>query len=207
VTNAPPQFPSGAFDKEDDSDDAEFYAWARLVTHIDAGAIAALSAFYASVLKPNGVLLDLMSSWVSHLPEDLPAMNVVGHGMNADELTQNPRLTQFFVQDLNRAPVLPFDDATFDAVLCCVSVQYLQKPVEVFAEVRRILKPGAPFIVSFSNRCFPTKAVVIWRSLSTAGHAQLVRLYFEHTGFSSIETHVLADGKSSDPLIAVVGRA
>jgi hypothetical protein len=207
MIRASPDFPPNAFTRIDEDDDASFYAPPRLVTHIDEHAIAALSTFYGKVLPPNAVLLDLMSSWVSHLPDDLPAAEVIGHGMNADELAANPRLARWFIQDLNRAPTLPLADAACDAALCCVSVQYLQKPVEVFADVRRILRPDAPFIVSFSNRCFPTKAVAIWRALGPEQHAALVRLYFERAGFPRTEMRVLADGMSSDLLIAVVGYA
>jgi hypothetical protein len=201
------EFPPSAFAKIDDRDDAEFYGPARLVTHIDDIAIAALTEFYRAKLEPGSVVLDLMSSWVSHLPSDLPLAELVGHGMNAEELAANPRLTEWFVQDFNGDPVLPLADAHFDAALCCVSVQYLQQPVEIFAEVRRVLKPGAPFIVSYSNRCFPTKAVAIWRALDFQQHAALVRLYFEHAGFQGVEIGALSDGVHSDPLVAVVGYA
>jgi len=202
-----PELPPGAFARVDEGDDAEFYAPVRLVTHIDEGAIAALGGFYAEILPRDGVLLDLMSSWVSHLPDDFPVAELVGHGMNADELAANPRLTDRFVQDLNREPTLPLEDVRFDGVMCCVSVQYLQRPIEVFAEVRRTLKPGAPFIVSFSNRCFPTKAVAIWQALDLNGHAALVHLYMERAGFPSVMVRGLADGSHCDPLVAVVGRA
>lgn len=202
-----PELPADAFARVDESDDADFYGPIRLVTHIDDGAIAALADFYGAQLPQDGVLLDLMSSWVSHLPEDLAVAELVGHGMNAEELAANPRLTRWFVQDLNRDPVLPLDDAHFDGAMCCVSVQYLQKPVEVFAEVRRVLKPGAPFIVSFSNRCFPTKAVAIWRGLDLSRHAGLVRLYFDRAGFSGIVVRGLADGRYGDPLVVVMGLA
>jgi len=202
-----PEFPPHAFDRIDESDDALFYAPPRLVTHIDEGAIAALSNFYAQVLNPGDSILDLMSSWVSHLPAELEPGEVIGHGMNAEELAANPRLTRWFVQDLNEEPTLPLADASLDAALCCVSVQYLRKPVDVFAEVRRALRPGTPFVVSYSNRCFPTKAVAIWRSLDMTGHAALVRLYLERAGFIAVTPHVLANGASCDPLIAVVGKA
>ncbi len=208
MTNATiPEFPPGAFARQDESDDEEFYAPVRLVTHIDAGAVAALTEFYGSVLKPDSVVLDLMSSWVSHLPPELALREVIGHGMNARELAANPRLARWFIQDLNREASLSLADKSCDAALCCVSVQYLQKPVEVFAEVRRVLRPAAPFIVSFSNRCFPTKAVAIWRALDSAGHAMLVRVYFERAGFSAIDARVLADGSGGDPLVAVIGHA
>ncbi len=136
MTQTTSDLPSEAFAKVDPGDDALFYAPARLVTHIDEGATAALTAFYRTLLPPGGRVLDLMSSWVSHLPPDYRAAEVVGHGMNAAELAANPRLARWFVQDLNRDPVLPPDAACFDAALCCVGVQYLQRPVEVFAAVR-----------------------------------------------------------------------
>lgn len=200
-------FPPGSFDREDDGDDATFYAPPRLVTHIDGQAIAALTAHYGAVIAPGSVVLDLMSSWVSHLPADLPLARLIGHGMNAAELAANPRLTESFVQDLNREPRLPLADRLCDAALCCVSVQYIQRPVEVFAEVRRVLSPGARFIVSYSNRCFPTKAVAIWRAADLRTHAGLIHRYMTLAGFAEIEVQVLANGMHGDPLVAVTGLA
>ena len=199
--------PPNAFTKQDAGDDLAFYAPPRLVTHIDEGAVAALTACYREVVPEGARVLDLMSSWVSHLPDDRAYAEVIGHGMNATELAANPRLSRWFVQDLNRDPVLPLGDASVDAALACVGVQYLQRPIEVFGEIRRVLMPGAPFVVSFSNRCFPTKAVAIWRALDTNGHAALVRRYAEQAGFAAVETRVLADGRRSDPLVAVIARA
>ena len=201
-----PELPRGAFDKLDPGDDGDFYAPPRLVTHIDEGAVAALTGFYREVLTPGDRVLDLMSSWVSHLPDEMALSEVVGHGMNAEELAANPRLTRAFVQDLNREPRLPLDDARFDAALCCVGVQYLQRPVEVFAEVARVLRPGAKLVVSFSNRCFPTKAMAIWRALDAEGHARLVQLYLERAGFTDLRAYVLSEGLTCDPLTAVLGR-
>lgn len=204
-SNRLPELPPDAFRKVDGDDDATFYAPARLVTHIDEAATEALTAYYRATLPAGGVLLDLMSSWISHLPPDVAFSEVIGHGMNAEELQANRRLTRSFVQNLNRTPILPLETASCDAALCCVGVQYLQRPLEVFADIARVLRPGAPFIVSFSNRCFPTKAVAIWRSLDDQGHAALVRLYLERAGFTDIEATVLRDGAQSDPLIAVTG--
>src|SRR6185312_8668168 len=198
--------PPNAFEKMDASDDAAFYAEPRLVTHIDDAAIAALTAFYRKRLLAGGAILDLMSSWVSHLPPEITYGEVIGHGMNAAELAANPRLTRRFVQDLNADPVLPLADASLDAAMICVGVQYLQDPVPVLADVRRALKPGAPLVVSFSNRCFPTKAVAVWLRLNDAGHAALVQLYLEAAGFAQIDTHVLSDGSRCDPMYAMVGR-
>ncbi|WP_295529879.1 methyltransferase domain-containing protein [Novosphingobium sp. Chol11] len=202
-----PELPQDAFAKQDIDNDLLFYAPPRLVTHIDEAAVAALTACYRRMLRPGTRVLDLMSSWVSHLPADHFYNEVVGQGMNADELRANPRLTDWFVQNLNDFPTLPYDDHAFDAALCCVGVQYLQRPHEVFSDVRRVLAPGAPFVVSFSNRCFPTKAVAIWRKLDTAGHAALVKLYLERSGFTGITVDLLADGRSGDPLVALTGYA
>ena len=201
------EFPPGAFARVDERDDSTFYFPPRLVTHIDDQAIAALSDFYGNVLKEGSIVLDLMSSWVSHLPAALELAELIGHGMNEEELRSNPRLSRWFIQNLNRETTLPLASASCDAALCCASVQYLQQPVEVFAEIHRILRPGSPFIVSYSNRCFPTKAVAIWRSLDTHGHSSLIHRYFDRAGFSDIAVHVLANGMHGDPLIAVTGQA
>jgi SAM-dependent methyltransferase len=152
-------------------------------------------------------LLDLMSSWVSHLPSDVPYTEVIGHGMNAAELAANPQLHRPFVQDLNREPRLPLSDASVDAAMICVSVQYLERPIEVLAECRRVLRPGGPLVVSFSNRCFPTKAIAIWRLLGDSDHARLVAMYLDRAAFQSVDVAVLVSGNESDPLIAVTGRA
>jgi len=199
--------PSGAFAKLDDEEDEIFYELPRLVYHIDDGAIAALTAFYRSVLPAGGVLLDLMSSWVSHLPPDITYKEVIGHGMNAAELAANPRLNRWFIQDLNRETRLPLGDASLDATMICVSIQYLQQPIEVLCEVVRSLRPGAPLVISFSNRCFWTKAVAIWRALDDEGHAHLVERYLRDAGFARIENHRLAEWVEdvNDPMTAVVG--
>jgi ubiquinone/menaquinone biosynthesis C-methylase UbiE len=149
-----------------------------------------------------------MSSWVSHLPPETQYAEVIGQGMNAAELAANPRLARWFVQNLNRDASLTLADASVDAAMICVSVQYLQQPVAVLREVARVLRPGGPVVISFSNRCFPTKAVAIWRALDDDGHAALVERYLRHAGFAQIETHRLAEWVEdvSDPLISVVGR-
>jgi SAM-dependent methyltransferase len=200
--------PPGAFDKLDDAEDELFYEPARLVCHIDDGAIAAFTGFYRTALPEGGVLLDLMSSWVSHLPPEIAYGEVIGHGMNAEELAANPRLSRWFTQNLNRDPILPLSGASIDAAMICVSIQYLQRPVEVLREVARVLRAGGPLVIGFSNRCFWTKAVAVWRALDDAGHARLVEAYLRQAGFTEIQTHRLAEWVEdvSDPMIAVVGR-
>src|SRR3984885_4680906 len=199
-----PGLPSAAFDKADRSSDAAFYVEPRFVTHIDDAAIAVVTQVYRAVLPPDGVLLDLMSSWVSHLPADIAYTSVIGHGMNAAELAANRVFSRWFVQDLNLDPVLPLDDGTFDGACLCVSVQYLQRPVEVFREVARVLRPGGRFIVSFSNRCFPTKAVAIWQALSGPDQQRLVLAYMKAAGFAGVATRAPTPAKS-DPVWFVIG--
>lgn len=201
--------PAEAFARADETPDGQFYAFPRLVTHIDAAAVAAVTQLYRELFPQDGTgrVLDLMSSWVSHLPPEIAYARVAGLGMNAEELDANPRLTDRRVQDLNADPALPFDDASFDGCGVCVSVQYLTRPIEVFREVGRVLAPGAPVVITFSNRCFPTKAVAAWRLLDDAGHLRLVAHYLEATEFFGrleLLDRSPAPGRS-DPLFAVVG--
>ena len=193
------------FSREDPSDDARFYAVERKVTHIEDGAIEALRTYYGGLLPAGGRVLDLMSSWRSHLPHDVRYSEVVGLGMNAAEMADNPQLDSFVVHDLNAEPVLPFEDASFEGVVCTVSVQYLTSPIEVFAEVRRVLRDGAPFAVSFSNRCFPTKAVAVWRYGRDADHVDLVRAYFASAGFADVVDQRLPS--PDDPVFVVTASA
>ncbi len=201
--------PSSYFERYDESADESFYVMPRLVTHIDDGAIAAVTQLYREYFPAGSVLLDAMSSWISHLPPDVMYEKVVGVGMNAQELDANPRLDERLVQNLNRKPDLPFEDASFDGAAICVSVQYLIHPAIVFREIGRVLRPGAPLIVTFSNRCFPTKAVSIWQALDDEGHTQLVERYFADAGnWEAVEVLDRSpDRRRGDPLYAVIGRS
>ena len=192
------------FARVDDGDDRFFYAVERKVTHIEDGAIEALRSFYGSVLPPGGEVLDLMSSWRSHLPH-AGLGKVTGLGMNGPEMQDNPQLGSFVVHDLNATPSLPFDDDYFDAAVCTVSVQYLTSPIEVFTDVRRVVRAGGTFCVAFSNRCFPTKAVAVWLSGSDASHVQLVRVYFANAGFAGVADHRIPS--PDDPVYVVTGTA
>ena len=195
------------FRKFDESDDALFYAEPRFVAHIDDAAIAALSAHYAEVLTPQDRILDLMSSWISHLPDGYKPAKAVGLGMNADELARNPALDEWVVQDLNQNPQLPWPEASFDAVLIAVSVQYIQRPLEIFAEIARVLEPGGLCVISFSNRCFPTKAVALWQALGDHDHVQLVGTYFHHSGGFQPAQWYERKQPGADPLYIVQARA
>jgi SAM-dependent methyltransferase len=210
-------FPPWFFDRDDPSPDAQFYGVPRLVAHIDDGAIAAVGELYAELgidgsASRHTRVLDLMSSWISHL-RTAPAELVV-LGMNAAELAANPLATERIVRDLNTDPTLPFADSTFDAVLCCVSIDYLIHPVEVLAESARVLRPGAPVVLTFSNRCFPTKAVHGWLAADDAGRCTIAAEYVRHAGgFTEPEISVRTPSTGptgrpyrGDPLYAVIAR-
>ncbi len=197
-----PAIPPAFFARLDESDDAAFYAAPRFVLHIDEATIAELTRWYGEVLAPGAEVLDLMSSWVSHLPEAaaLPLGRVVGLGMNAEELAANPRLAAFDVVDLNAAPRLPYPDRSFDAVLCAVSIQYLTRPVEVFAEAARVLRPGGRVAIATSHRCFPTKAIRAWHVLPPRDRLALIALYLERAGGFAPAELVDRSPPGADPL-------
>lgn len=201
------QIPDQAFRRQDESPDEEFYRMPRLVTHIDDRAIAAVTQIYREYFPEGGTVLDLMSSWISHLPSEVEYERVVGLGMNETELQRNPRLDGYVVQNLNVNPVLPFEEAEFDGCGICVSVDYLIRPVEVLRDLGRTLKPSAPVIISFSNRCFPTKAVAAWQALDDVGHMRLVEQYLREAGnWTGIDSLDRSPRRMfSDPLYAVVG--
>ena len=202
--------PKEAFRRADEAPDEEFYRTPRIVTHIDDWAIAAVTQLYRESFPPGGEILDLMSTWVSHLPPEVAYRRVIGLGMNeVEELRRNERLDSYVVQNLNEEPVLPFGDAEFDGAGICVSIDYLTQPVEVLREVGRVLRVGGPTIISFSNRCFPSKAVAVWHQLDDRGHMRLVERYLEEAGnFDNIQSLDRSPRRMfSDPLYAVVGRS
>lgn len=204
--------PSAAFRRQDETPDEQFYRQPRFVTHIDDAAIAAVTQLYREYFPAGGRILDLMSSWVSHLPPEVTYQRVAGVGLNAAELARNPRLDQAVVQNLNTRPQLPFGDGAFDAAGITVSIDYLTDPVAVLRDLGRVLVPGGPVVISFSNRCFPSKAVQIWHRLDDAGHVRLVQQYLEAAGnwneITPLDRSPVSRGRRvGDPLFAVVGRA
>jgi SAM-dependent methyltransferase len=199
--------------RDDDRPDTLFYAAPRLVTHIDDAAIAAVSDLYSEVgVDGSGSsplrVLDLMSSWVSHLRT--PPTELVVLGLNGEELAANPAATERIVHDLNADPRVPLPDDDVDAVLCCVSIDYLTRPVEVLTDVARVLRPGGPVVITFSNRCFPTKAVHGWLSTDDRGRAEIVVEYLRRAGgFADAEVSLRTPDDRAyrgDPLWAVVAR-
>jgi SAM-dependent methyltransferase len=203
------RLPAEAFRRYDEAPDEEFYETPRFVTHIDDRAIAAVTQLYREHFPPDGAILDLMSSWVSHLPPEVTYRRVVGLGMNEVELKENPRLDEYVVQNLNRNLRLPFGDGEFDGAGICVSIDYLIQPVEVLREVGRILKAGSPLIVTFSNRCFADKAVAVWLQLDDQGRVRLVEECLREAGnFENVRGLDRSLGRMfSDPLYAVIGQS
>lgn len=201
------RIPDTLLSRLDDAPDALFYREPRFVTHVDAPAIDALTALYRERLPEHGAILDLMSSWVSHLPAEVVYRRVAGLGMNREELAANPRLTERVVQDLNADPRLPFEDEGFDAVLIALSVQYLVRPLEAFADIRRVLRPSGECLIAVSHRLFPTKAVALFRTRPAREWPRLVESYFERAGGFEVATRLDRSPRptgSSDPLWFVV---
>jgi SAM-dependent methyltransferase len=201
-------FPPGFFDRADPSSDAAFYRPLRLVTHIDDAAIAAVGALYDELGLAGTEVLDLMGSWISHFPPSAAPGHLTVLGMNTYELDNNPMAGETVVHDLNADPRLPFADASFDHVVCCVSVDYLTRPIDVFRDVARVLRPGGLFVVTFSNRLFPTKAIRGWLMNDSDAHCQIVTEYFARAGAFAPATVQLRTPltEPGDPLYAVYAR-
>lgn len=211
-------FSGDALARQDDGDDAAFYAQARLVHHLDAACRAEIAGLHARMLAPGMRVLDLMSSWSTHLPDTPADLFIAGLGMNAAELAANPRLSEWVVKDLNQRAGLPWGDAQFDLALCAASFEYLLQPRMVMREVMRVLRPGGHCVVTFSDRWFPTKAIRLWGELHPFERGAFVLNLFQQAGFTDLHTESLrglarpADDKYSaqrdyaDPLFAVWGR-
>ena len=197
------EFPDRLFEREDETSDTLFYREPRFVAHIDDVTIGALTAYYREFLPGGCRILDLMSSWISHLP-DVDYPRVAGLGMNERELAANPRLTDFVVHDLNADPRLPYEDETFDRAMIAVSMQYLVRPVEVFRDLRRVLVGGGRVAIAMSHRCFPTKAILAFRALGPADRVRLVSAFLHQAGFGDIGFEDRSPPRG-DPLWVVAG--
>ena len=167
----------------DASPDDRFYDHPRMVQHIDDSAAKILRQFHARLVRPEMAVLDLMSSWQTHLPKDLKPARLTGLGMNEIELKCNEALSDYVVHDLNRTPVIPLESDSFDVVLCSLSIEYLIDPLAVFSQVARILKPGGCFAVTFSNRWFEPKTIRLWTELHEFERTGLALEYFLHGNF------------------------
>ncbi|MEI6379543.1 MAG: class I SAM-dependent methyltransferase [Cyanobacteriota bacterium ELA615] len=191
--------------KLDESDDAAFYCYPRFVYHVDNGFVRKLKQLYSQKLQSDSRILDLMSSWVSHLPETIQFSHVEGHGMNQEELAKNPRLDHYFIQNLNQQTSLPLEDQSFDAVLITASIQYIQYPEAIFREIARVLKPNGIAIISFSNRMFYQKAISIWRDSSEKARLEIVKSYFKAIeGFGEPEIIAKTFILGGDPFYVVM---
>lgn len=200
---------SGSYGRQDERPDTEFYSVPRLVKHIDDRAIAEVTRLYHELLPAGGEILDLMTSWVSHLPGEVSYARVSGLGMNEEELRSNPRLDDYVIHDLNENPALPYRKNEFDAAMICVSVDYLTRPAEVLRELGRVVRPGGPVIITFSNRCFPTKVVSEWLRRDDRERMKLVEEYLREAGnWENVHSKDRSpDHPFADPLYAVIGES
>jgi len=200
------EYPESSFDREDESDDSLFYLEPRLLVHIDDAAINELGKYFFNQIPEGATILDLMSSWRSHIPENIVISEVYGLGMNSEEMSNNPQLDHWIVKDINKDPQLPYEENLFDAVMVVVSVQYITDPIEIFKEVNRVLKKNGKFHVVYSNRMFPTKATKIWKIFDDIERASLIGSYFANSGGWSVPNAVNLSPTGhipSDPLFAV----
>jgi SAM-dependent methyltransferase len=189
-------YPSDAFSRLDETNDQVFYARDRFVSHLDSLALSTIEKLIGElVVEKSPVILDLMAGWDSHIPTTLNPSKLIGLGLNENELKQNEALSEYVIHDLNENPKLPFPDKTFDVVINTVSVDYMTKPVDVFRDVGRILKPGGLFLVTFSNRLFPQKAVKIWKESGEEERVLLVEGFFRDAGLFEKPTLFLSKGK------------
>ena len=217
ISRLSPILNDDAFSRDDITDDNIFYEKDRFVNHIDKVAMNTVERLIGDlVIEKDPVILDLMAGWDSHIPKSLKPSEVTGLGLNENELLKNEQLTRYLIQDINTTPELPFDDNYFDVVINSLSVDYMTKPLEGFQEVGRILKPGGLFLVIFSNRMFPTKAVKVWKDSSESERIILVEEYFQGSGMFDKTVKFISKGKDrpeddkyyelcklSDPVYAV----
>ncbi len=195
-----------AFRRMDETPDDQFYRIPRFTSHIDQGAIKAVTKLYKEYFRENTDILDLMSSFFSHLPERTSYNRVVGLGMNEREMARNKQLDEWVVHNLNENPVLPFQGNTFDAGAICVSIDYLINPVAVLKDAGRVLKPDAPLIITYSNRYFESKATAAWLHLSDEQRAYMVKSFLEEAECFNDITLMDCSPEIGDPLYAAIAK-
>lgn len=227
-----PTYPDGAFPYSqadltptDAGNDDAFYSVPRFVTHIDDNAIVHLRQYYDQALPRKGRILDFCSSWISHYPANVAQaveagqLEVLGTGMNPSELSKNPILKAWSVQDLNADPDVKLpsgresdntegdvdsQSTSIDAATCVVSIDYLTQPVEVLASLRRQTNPGGTVHLIISNRCFPTKVVARWLRVDEQQRLEMVGDYLWWSGWRNIEIQTLVEASwTKDPLWVV----
>lgn len=199
--------PITAFTAVEHSPDPAFSAEITF-ERIDTAALAAVTNLYREVLPAGGAILDVMAGWVPHLPPESPFRRVVGIGIDKRALLENPFLDEWRLQDLNRSPILPFGAGEFDGATICGAIQCLRRPGEVIREIARVLRPGAPLIVTFSNRCQATKAIACWCLLDETGHlCQIAQRFAEAGNWADIRCLDRTPPGGGQPLYAVIGRS
>lgn len=207
------------FRRTDSGPDSVFYDQPRWVQHIDDSAIQVIKSLYGRLLKNDMRVLDLMSSWQSHIPSKLRLEKLTGLGLNREELNKNKILNDWVVHDLNAKPKLPFESHEYDAVICTNSIEYLIHPDAIFDEIVRVLRTNGLVIVIFSNRWFPPKAIQIWEELHEFERMGLILEYLRKDGkFKDLGTYSVRgmprpwgdkyfpEKLYSDPIYAVWGR-
>lgn len=207
------------FARNNELDDELFYREPRLIKHLDTTAIEQVKNVYSRLLHPGDHILDLMSSFVSHIPESLASFHASGLGMNTEELQANPQLKDHVVQNLNTSPTLPYKDNQFDAVICTASVEYLIQPIEIFKEVARVSKNEGVVVITFSDRWFPGKEIKPWSEMHPFERMGLVLDFFRKSGcYDHLQTKSvrglprplddphIQQTRTSDPIFAVSGK-
>ena len=201
--------------KSDICDDEIFYQQPRFVHHLSDSFRTRLTSLYSEYLLNHHIILDLMSSWVSHLPSNISYKKVIGHGMNEAELSSNERLDRFFVQNLNKKQNMPIEDSSIDVGLIVAGWQYLQYPEKVSLELSRVIKSDSLLIISFTNRAFWTKAPNIWTYSSEEKRIEYVTNVLTSNGWriEKILNERTHDKKlfgfyssESDPFFSVIAR-
>jgi hypothetical protein len=181
-------YDSSDFKRYDESDDGIFYNQPRLVTHIDDNAVNALTRYYDTTLPREGKIMDVCTSWKSFYPTEVKdavqkgQLEVYGIGLNAEEMGLNgvfQNNERWRVMDLNRPPhdvrsAWPQQDLKFHAITCVVSIDYLNRPLEVCKNLLEATVEGGKIHLAISNRCFPNKVIRRWMMLNEQSRLELV---------------------------------